>query len=261
MVTATDKPPAPALRVLRAGFAALLVLSLAFCITMAAWGELRDALFVRLLDTRYAKSFVFRAPQGARVWLGDKLLGTAQLPVIADSEPEAVIDGLTVREARVYADEKTLLKHSVVTQAGAAVEPLAASLARGRTVARVGRERLAEGDQFVPVLLRQDGRDDAALLCTLEIPQREGGKLMLAFLLRLEHEGVRMLEGCELSARTIQLSANEHDFWTTRAEYSGLPRQVQGQLRTSWLFWPRLASPETQTAALGQPDWLELPHK
>lgn len=261
MAETADKPMPPALRVVRVAFACLLVLALAFSITMAAWGELRDAMFVRFLDTRYAKSLVIRAPAGAKVWLGDKYLGEAQYPIIVDSEPEAVIDGLTVKEARVYAEEKTLLQNAVVTQPGDAVAPLVARLAKGRTLVSAGRERLAGGNEFVALVMREGEHDDAALLCALVVPQRDGPSITLAFLLRIEHENVRMLEGCDLRARTTQLAANADNFWTTRTEYEGLPAKVEGQLRTSWLFWPKLADKQAQAAAIKDPKWVGLSTK
>lgn len=261
MAEAADKPLSPAMRVVRVAFACLLVLSLLFCITMAAWGELRDAMFVRFLDTRYAKSLVIRAPAGAKVWLGEKYLGEAQYPIIVDSEPEAVIDGLTVKEARVYAEEKTLLQQAVVAQPGDAIGPLLARLAKGRTVVSAGRERLAGGNEFVPLVMREGEHDDAALLCALVVPQRDGPSITLAFLLRLELEGVRLIEGCDLKSRTTQLAPNPDNFWATRTEYEGLPEKVHGQLRTSWLFWPKLAAKDAQAAVIKDPKWVGLPSK
>lgn len=261
MADAPEEPMSPAMRTLRIGFACMLVLALAFSLTMAIWGELRDAMFVRLFDTRYAKSFVIRAPEGARVWLGDKFLGTAALPVIVDSEPDAVIDGLTVQEARVYADEKEFLKQSQVIEPGAAVPNLLAKLAPGRSLVRAGSETLRGPGEFVPVLLREGEALDAALLCTLEIPGRDGKATLFAFLLRLEHEDSRWLQGCTLTTHTTQLSANSDDFWSTREQYDGLPRRVTGQLRTRWLLWPQPVVKDAQPADVRDARWLELPVK
>lgn len=264
MADVPEKPMPPALRVVRACFAGLLVFSLAFSIVMAAWGDLRDAIFVGVLDTRYAKSFVIRAPQGATVWLGDLNLGVADYPVIADSEPEAVIDGLSVREARVYAEDADFRKNSLVIEPGAGVELVLGKLAPGRKLIHAAKDHLASSGEFVPVLLAEDGKHDAALLCTLEIPRREGGRTLFAFLLRMDHEQTRWLSGATVKSHTTQLRADEGGFWTRRDEFDGLPQQVVGQLRTSWLFWPELATADAQTGLLSakgvsKPEWVNLP--
>ncbi len=156
MVDVAAKPPSPAMRFVRVGFACLLIFALVFSIVMAAWGDMRDALFVRFLDTRFAKSFVIRAPQGAKVWLGDKFLGLAQLPIIADTEPEAVIDGLTVQEARVYAEEKEFLKQALVIEPGATEEFALGKLAPGRRIEHPDAARQEVGLPAVVVVVQRD---------------------------------------------------------------------------------------------------------
>lgn len=260
----SEKPLPPALRWLRVAFAGFLVLALAFSVLMAAWGDLRDALFVRILDTRYSKSFVFRAPEGAKVWLGDKYLGVAARPVIAEGEPDAVIDGLAVAEARVYAEEALFLKQALVIEPGSGSDLALAKLAPGRRVLTGGGIPLQRDGQSHLVVLAEDNQLDAALLCTVSIPRREGGSTLFALLLRTEYEGRRLMEPCTISARTMQLQADNGSFWTTRSEYEGLPPRVTGQLRTSWLFWTTPADAEAQISLLhglrrAEARWVELP--
>lgn len=252
------------LRVLRVAFGSFLVLALAFSLLMAAWGDLRDAIFVQLLDARYAKSFVIRAPQGAKVWLGYRYLGAAERPPVSDGEPDLVIDGVPVTEARVYADEAVFMKEAVICERGSKLPALLAKLAPGRELVHAGAETVSGPGVFIRLLLRENGELDAACLCTLEIPQAGGDPRLFAFLLRVQAEDLRCIDAGTFSIASMQLYARDGEFWTTREDVEGFPTEgPRGQSRTSWRMLPTLMDKDAQAAYLrgdgfADPKWIEL---
>lgn len=262
--TPAGKPvPAP-LRVVRAGFAGLLVFSLVFCIVMAAWGDLRDAMFVRILDHRFAKSFVIAAPEGAKVWLGDQYLGVSEKPPMHETEPELSIDGLSVSIPRVYAEEVHFMKNARLFAAGESVDGLLRHLAPGRTVVFAQSERLTGPGQVVQVLLREGAQTDAACLCSLEIPQRGGPAQLFAFLLRVQLDDRHWISTCTFTIGSMRLWAPPGEFWTQRQEVQGFPDDYpRGQCRTAWRMFPVLATKDEQARLLGaqaitDPIWVAL---
>ncbi|MBK9975253.1 MAG: hypothetical protein IPP14_10830 [Planctomycetes bacterium] len=264
VVTPAEKPIPPALRVVRTGFAGLLVFSLVFCIVMAAWGDLRDAMFVRVLDHRFAKSFVIAAPEGAKVWLGDQYLGVSEKPPMHETEPDLVIDGLSVSIARVYAEEVHFMKNARLFAAGESVTGLLQHLAPGRRLVFAQSERLTGPGQVVPVLLREGELVDAACLCTLEIPQRQGNPQLFAYLLRVQQEQRHWISACTFTIGSMRLWAPPGEFWTQRQEVEGFPADYpRGQCRTAWRMFPTLATTAEQTSllqaqAVSDPKWVTL---
>jgi hypothetical protein len=267
MTEPATQPMPPALRVLRTGFACFLVLALAFAILMAAWGDLRDAIFVRVLDDRYAKSFVFVAPEGAHVWLGEQYLGVSALPVIVDAQPDAVIDGVSVQLARVYANEAEFHKQAIAIEPGTGIDKVLARLAPARELVHAGAGELSAPGAFIPLLLRDAAGIDAACLCSLEIPQREGNATLFALILRIQAGDNRCISGGEFSIGSTQLYARPGEFWTQREETEGFPTQgVRGQARTAWRLLPEMLDEDRQREYLRQhgladAKWIDLPFK
>lgn len=267
MAEAVQPPMPPALRIVRAGFACLLVLSLAFAILMAAWGDLRDAIFVRVLDDRYAKSFVFVAPEGAHVWLGEQYLGVSALPVIVDSQPDAVIDGVSVQFARVYANESEFHQQAIAVEPGAAIGKILGRIAPARELVHAAQAAVPGPGAFIPLLLRDATGIDAACLCSLEIPQRGSEATLFVFLLRVQAGESRCIQGGKFSIGSTQLYAPPGEFWTRREETEGFPTEgVRGQARTSWRLLPEMLDEAGQREYLQQhgiaeAKWIDLPFK
>jgi hypothetical protein len=207
-------------------WAALLIAALLFSVLMAAWGDLREALMLRVLDARYAKSFLLQFPQDTRVWAGDRAIGYSRPHELSDGEPDALVEGMPVTAPRVYIGEKLLAEQARTP--GKSLADTLGTLAPGATV-------VWHGDQqpFAPVLLERDGRLDYALLVTLAIPNAEPR----AFLLRAEQESHRVFTLQREEIWSDQLTSPEGWFWAQRTQYDGFPPTFDGQTKTVWRWY------------------------
>ncbi len=265
-MTASSKPLPAWLRVLRVSWAVLLAVLLVFSILMAAWGDLRESLMLRLLDDRHAKSFLLQFPEGTRVWAGGEALGTSRLHPLAQGEAEdsaLAIEGMRVVLPRAYLMEKQMLAEGIQWTQGDHAMQLATRLAPDAEIIWI--EQSPALKPFTPVVLGQGARIDYALLCALSLPAHDANPARVAFLLRAEHEGARVfyLQGQE--EWSDRLWAPEGTFWAQREQVDGPPRDLSGQVKSvfRWYFrfeadekaWREAILPRAWADAL----WTELP--
>lgn len=220
------------MRVVRVVWASLIAVALVFSILMAVWGDLREALMLKLLDDRYVKSFTLVAPQDAKLWMGSQYLGVAVPHPLAEGEPEdtkLAIEGLGVLHPRVYFYEPQLLEQSVAYEPTDATPALLGKLAPDVTV--LWFEQAVIGTEgFVAALLKHDdGRLDFVNLARIDWP----GERRVC-LLRIESEKGHVFRLESLELWSDQLCAEEGGFWATRAEYDDYPPHLRGQCKTVW---------------------------
>lgn len=246
------------LRILKPAWAALIVIALAFSLTMAAWGDMRESLMLRLQDDRHTKSLLLQFPLDSNVVIGGQHLGYSWPHPLARTEPyddELKVEGMSIALPRVYLREDQIAEHGTSFKP---VEDARAILARLEPKAEVLRlDETADG--FRPVLLAHGGRIDYALLVTLELPGKPA-----AFLLRAGHDGARVFKATQQEVWSDQLWAPE-GFWARRDEYDGMPPVISGQTKTVWRWHFEFDSDEAAwrkahvPAEYNEAPWTELP--
>jgi hypothetical protein len=245
------------MRYLRAFWATVLILALLFSALMASWGSLREAVMLRVIADRHAKSFLLQFPAETRVWIGEELLGAAEMHRLAEDEPEgsdAATEGLPIRLPRVYLREDQILKHGVRPQPGESLSSLVQRLAPGAEILWHGEPDSAG---FRPLLLGRDGRLDYALLCMLSVPN-ERQPLSAAFLLRAELEGTRVFRLSRHELWSDRLWAPPGEFWALRDEHDGFPPRITGQVKTVWRWFFELENDQENWQANHTPEpWSE----
>jgi len=257
-MTESAKPVSPAIRALRVFWAALLALGLVFSILMAAWGDLREALMLKVLDDRHTKSFTVVAPDGAKLWLGNAYLGEAAPHSLAEGEPEdsqLEVEGMSVLLPRVYFSAGQLDEQSVPD--GFNPYKLLEQLAPETDL--VWMVRMTDG--FGEALLKHDdGRLDFVVIAHLQ--SLNGNRY---FLLRLEHELGHVFSLDRTEIWSDQLCADEGGFWPQRKQCEGLPPDLRGQMKTMWRFYLKLEDEEEflKKHAPGETDikWFKLAEK
>lgn len=215
------------LRVLKPLWAGLIVLALAFSITMAAWGDLRESLMLRMQDSRHTKSLLLQFPMDANVAIGAEHLGYSWPHPLARTEPfdpELEVEGMSIALPRVYLREEQIHNRGTPWTPGEEARAMLARLEPNAEVLWLGEEDAG----FMPVLLAHGGRIDYALLVTLELPGKPA-----AFLLRAELKGARVFKATRQEVWSDQLWAPE-GFWAKREQWQGLPPVIEGQTKTVW---------------------------
>ena len=224
------------LRVLRVTWAALLISVLAFSILMAAWGDLREGLMLKLLDDRHAKSFLLQFPEGTKVWVGTQSLEQSRKHPLAQGEPddsELATEGLRVVLPRAYMAEEHLREQGVEYTPGATTREVLALLAPESELVYALDEH--PRTSFTPVVLGRNGTIDYALLGTLTFTQ-DGEAKSLAFLLRAQGDARVFLLSKE-EVESDRLWAEPGHFWARRDKYDGLPPSMDGQVKTTWRWY------------------------
>ena len=270
MTSEPAQPISKGMNVLRWSFGSLLASLLLFSILMATWGDLREALMLKVLDDRYVKSFTIQIPEAAKVWVGDKYLGDAKIHPLGVDEPADYpqkVEGMPVVLPRVYVYEEPLLEVSIDCNASANVRELLEQLAPGETVLWAEREMLTEAG-FTPVLLKlEDGRYDFLNLVRVDWPRHDGGTTRRVFVMRVWHEGRRVFTLARTEYWTDQLYAKDGGFWASREQWDDFPPLLSGQTKTVWRWY---VTPGTDDAAwlnehvpgdYSNVDWLRLDEK
>ena len=241
------KPLAPAKRALRVFWAGWIIVGLVFCLLMAAWGDLRQGLMLRLLDDRYNKSFTIQAPEGTKIWLGTQYLGECQPHPLSDGEPEdseLKIEGMNVLLPRVYFYEPQLLEQSISYEPANATADLLAKLVPDAKPLWVERETFGDAG-FVPALLKHDdGRLDLLTLARVDWPTSNGGFERRAFVLRVVADENHLFHLKEAEIWSDQISADEGGFWPQRQEFDGYPVPLKGQSKTAWRWFIHTEHPQ-----------------
>lgn len=217
---------------MRVTWAVVLVSALLFSLLMAAWGDLREALMLRVIDDRHVKSFILQLPAEAQAWAGDESLGVAVPHALAEDEPEGsdvATEGMPILLPRVYLPESQLRDAALPWKPGAPAIAQIEALAPGAEL--LWHDGQADKPGFTPLLLGRDGRLDYALLVTLELPG-EG----LAFLLRAVHGQSRVYRLSREEVVSDQLSA-PGGFWAERRQVTGMPAKIEGQTKTVWRWY------------------------
>lgn len=261
-----DAPPlSPAMRATRAGFALLLVLSFAFCIVMAAWGGLREALMLRVQDHRLTLSFAVQLPDGTRLRLGRKQLGDSKVPAVAGGvNGPTEIEGMDAGLPRSYFLERDLLEQSVPCEGEPSVPWLAEKLAPGATLLWTanGGQGLKPASFAAALLKTKDGALDAVLLGVLEVPYRDGAR-RFGICLRAQHGELRLCRVARVDLAHDQLYAPPGEFWAVRESGPGLPPAgVMGQTKLVWRIYAEMMDAAEQQQVLaphvqGEPKWAE----
>jgi hypothetical protein len=256
-----SKPLSPAMRGLRVLWAGLIIFGLVFSILMAAWGDLREALMLKLLDDRHVKSFTLQAPQDAKLWMGTQYLGVAEPHPLAEGEPDDTqlsVEGMIVLRPRVYFYEPQLMEQSAAYEPGESTADLLAKLVPDTKLLWIERDVMGE-EGFVQALLRHDdGRLDFVNLARVDWPGERR-----VFVLRVETgEGhVFRLERMELWSD--QLCTDESGFWPQRTQYNDLPPNLDGQCKTVWRWFLHTEADAAwlKEHAPGETDvkWFKLP--
>lgn len=262
----TDAAPlSPALRAGRAAFAGLLVLAFAFCIVMAAWGEFRDALMLRVQDHRLTLSFAVQLPEGAKLRLGRKQLGDSAISAVAGgANGPAEIEGMDASLPRSYFLERDLLEQGVPCEGEPAVAWLAEKLAPGETLLWSATESngLKPGEFAAALLKTKDGVLDGVLLGVLEVPYRGGAK-RFGLCLRAVHEELHLCRVARIEMSFDQLYAPPGEFWAVREKGGGAPPAgVMGQTKLVWHVYAEMMDASQQQRVLapfvqGEPKWAE----
>ena len=240
MADAPETPISKPLNVLRWTWAALLISLFVFAILMAAWGDLREALMLKVLDDRYNKSFTIQAPHEAKVWLGKEYLGVSEPHPLAVNEPEdspTEVEGMSVLLPRVYFYEVPMLEHAVAFEIGDDTTGLLNHLLPHEEVLWVDAPGMPESG-WVPALLKtQDGRFDFVNIGRADWPTHDGGAERYAFVVRVlfEDSPVFVLERTE--NWSDQLYADKGGFWSRRDQWDGFPPELSGQTKTVWRWF------------------------
>ncbi len=260
-MTADPKPTPRWLRILRVTWAALLITALAFSILMAAWGDLRESLMLKVLDDRHAKSFLLQFPEGTRVWIGDLSLDEARKHPLAQGEPDdstEAVEGMRVVLPRVYLTEHQLREQSVEWPTGERVGSVLERLAPGAELLAV-LDRPPGGSGFTQVVLARDGKLDAPILGAIVLPAVDGSTMRLGFLLRAGSEGRRVLRFEREELWSDQLWAPKGQFWAQRRQYDGLPPELAGQVKTVWRWYFAAEEDEPAWRATLPEKWADAP--
>lgn len=264
MADAQPKPASPALRILRWTWASLLIFGFAFSVLMAAWGDLREAVMLKLISDRYSKSMTIFAPHGATVWVGREFLGTCEPHALAAGEPEdstEMVEGASVLLPRVYLREDQLMPNSIDYAPGDDTARLLLHFMPNAEILWVETDK-APDSGFVPALLRTgSGRPDFVNLGLIEWPARDGGFTRRAFILRIWHEDLPLFTLRKTRLWSDQIYESQAGFWATRDEYDGFPDQLSGQSKTvwQWHFEPETHDWLTARAPGAHRDWFKLP--
>ncbi|MBZ0135532.1 MAG: hypothetical protein K8I27_04045 [Planctomycetes bacterium] len=240
MADTPAKPVSKPLNILRWSWGVFLILLFAFSILMAAWGDLREALMLKVLDDRYNKSFIIQAPHEAKVWLGDEYLGISEPHPLAVNEPEdspTEVEGMSVLLPRVYFYEVPLLETATEFEVGESTTDLLKKLLPHSEPLWTEAANMPEIG-WVPALLKtEDGRFDFVNIGRADWPTREGGTQRYAFLIRvvLNESPAFVLERTEIWSD--QLYADEGGFWSRRDQWDGFPPHLAGQSKTVWRWF------------------------
>lgn len=248
-----SKPLSPGLRFLRAFWAALLISLLVFSVLMAAWGDLREGLMLKVLDDRYNKSFTLVMPHESHVWAGELYLGESQPHSLAVNEPEDTaleVEHMSVLEPRVYIYEEQVLENAVACEDRQPVVDVIAKLAPDSEVVWSERGELS-GPGFVPALLRnKQGRLDFVNLARVDWSDARRKVVRAAFLVRMEHGDTRVFSLENTVIWSDRLFAPKDEFWPRREQYDDFPPGYSGQVKTVWQW--HFTSPEDQAKWLKQ---------
>lgn len=233
----TEAPPTARplwLNALRWGWGGLLVFGVLFSITMAAWGDLREALMNQLLKPSHRRSFTIIGPVDTEIWLGDESLGVLRPHSLAVNEPEDTkleTEGLSVLVPRVYFSDKQLAKHSVSYTPGQSAREVL-RLLDDKPVVWISAETL-DASSSVSAVLRHEDRLDWVCLLSFELPA-PGNYEHRALLLRLGGENPAFTVQ-RTRLQSDQLYAPQGEFWVTRVQAEGLPPHgFTGQSKTIW---------------------------
>lgn len=240
MADSPEKPVSKPLNVLRWTWAGLLLSLFAFAIVMAAWGDLREALMLKVIDDRYNKSFTIQAPNEAKVWLGTEYLGVSQPHPLAVNEPEdspTEVEGMSVLLPRVYFYEVPMLEHAVEFEVGDATKALVNELLPHNELLWIKAEHMPETG-WVPALLKtEDGRFDYVNIGRADWPTHDGSTQRYAFVIRVVFEESPAFVLTRTENWSDQLYAEEGEFWSKREQWDGLPPQLSGQSKTVWRWF------------------------
>lgn len=240
MADAPEKPVSKPLNVLRWTWGGLLVSLFAFSIVMAAWGDLREALMLKIIDDRYNKSFTIQAPHEARVWIGREYLGVSEPHPLAVNEPEdspTLVEGMSVLLPRVYVYEVPLLENAVRYAPGEKTTDILQRLLPHSRPVWVDASIMPESG-WVPALLKtEDGRFDFVNIGRADWPTRDGGTARHAFVVRVVHGESPVFELERTENWSDQIFADEGGFWAKREQWEGFPPRLTGQNKTVWRWF------------------------
>jgi hypothetical protein len=260
-MTAEPKSAPKWIRILRVTWAALLIAALAFSILMAAWGDLRESLLLRVLDDRHAKSFLLQFPEGTRVWIGDLSLDQARKHPLAQGEPDDsadAVEGLRVVLPRVYLTEHQLREQSVDWPSGERVASVLERVAPGAELVAM-LDRPPGGNGFTQIVLGRDGKLDALILGAIVLPSADGKTERLGFLLRAGSEEQRVFRFEREELWSDRLWAPQGQFWAQREQYDGMPPAFTGQVKTVWRWYFAAEEDETAWRATLPEKWADAP--
>lgn len=222
------------LNALRWGWGGLLVFGVLFSITMAAWGDLREALMNQLLKPSHRRSFTVVGPVDTEVWIGGDSLGPMRPHSMAINEPDDTTlasEGLSVLLPRVYFSDKQLARHSVKHTPGQNAREVL-KLLDDKPIVWISAETLDASSSVSAVLRHEDGLDWVCLL-SLELPAPDRYE-QRALLLRLGGESPAFAVQ-RTRLQSDQLYAPDGAFWVTRVQAEGLPPHgFTGQSKTIW---------------------------
>lgn len=266
MAVAPEKPVSKPLNILRWTWGGLLVSLFAFSVLMAVWGDLREALMLKLIDDRYNKSFTIQAPHEAKVWMGTEYLGISEPHPLAVNEPEespTEVEGMSVLLPRVYFYEVPLLENAVEFKVGDATADVLKKLLPHEEVLWVDASSMPDAG-WVPALLKtEDGRFDFVNIGRVDWPTHDGGVERYAFIMRVvfEESPVFLLERTE--NWSDQLYADEGGFWARREQWDGFPPKLSGQSKTVWRWFIATKDvdwlSERSGVDLADAEWFRLP--
>lgn len=259
----TDKPLPGWLRFLRVFWAVFLLGLLAFSVTMAAWGDMREALMLRVVADRYNKSFTIQAPEGAKVWVGEAFLGESQVHELSAGEPEdsaLEVEGMSVLLPRVYLREEQLMKNAVMCEPEQDVPAVVEKLAPGSEILWGDTSDLT-GPGFRPLLLNNEYCErDFVNLGRVDFPSHDHGEVRAAFLMRMSSKEGRVCLHDRTEIWTDQVFAPDGEWWAVREQYDSMPPRLSGQTKTVWRWFFESPGEEWIDEHLqGDREWARLP--
>ncbi|MCB9895844.1 MAG: hypothetical protein H6839_15460 [Planctomycetes bacterium] len=268
MVDEPAKPISKGLNVLRWTWGILLFSLLLFSILMAAWGDLREGLMLKILDDRYVKSFTIQVPEGAKVWVGTKYLGESKAHPLGIEDPDGEpikVEGMDVTLPRVYLFDAQLKESSIACEPSAKVEDLLKQLVPEETLVWAERDTV-DAPGFTPALLKfEDGRFDFVNLARVDWPEHGGGSTRLAFVMRVTLNDVHVFMPEHTEIWTDQVYADEGEFWAKREQWDDFPPRLTGQTKTVWRWFMKVSDNKWLTERVPgdytKVEWLQLSEK
>ncbi|MHC4840922.1 MAG: hypothetical protein ACYTDT_08210 [Planctomycetota bacterium] len=228
----TEYEPATGVRkVVGKMFAGTLILLFAFAITMAAWGDLREALMIRFNDDKVRQSIVIEIEAKTHVWMGDVYLKKSEVPNLGKDNPDSdiQIEYVHASKPRTYLEGVQFSEAGITPPDGFNMAPWK-SLFPDAKVLHQGRK--GPDLRWAAIETKHEQLDWMGLI---RLP-KAGPEPERVYLLRFEKLGRRAIKSLSLEVHSDQLRIEDDSFWTERIEKEGLPESMDGQIRISWVL-------------------------